>query len=36
MKKSITYLLTLTLLALPSMGWALHDDTHITIVKVTR
>jgi hypothetical protein len=34
MKKALSCLLTLALLALPSLGWAWHDETHIAIAKV--
>jgi hypothetical protein len=34
MKKHLTYLLTLVLIALPSLGWAWHDETHLAIAKV--
>jgi hypothetical protein len=33
-KKALACWLTLALLALPSLGWAWHDETHIAIAKV--
>ncbi len=33
MKKTFSYLLALTILALPVSSWAWHDETHIAIAK---